>query len=85
MFSTLTLAIRIKIATYAPKLIFCCSDLYRVKNRIVCPFHKHCIIYVNCPCRTCGFVKRLSQQKLDKLHDYYRRRRKRRKFKHSET
>lgn len=71
MFSSLTLAIRIKIATYAPELIFCCSDLFKIKNRIVCPFHRR-VIYVNRPCPTCGFVKRLNQQELQKLHDYYR-------------
>ena len=76
MFSTLTLAIRIKIATYAPELIFCYSDLYQIKNRITCPFHKQ-VIYVNRPCPVCGFVKRLSQQKLKKLHDYYRCRKRR--------
>lgn len=73
MFSSLTLSICIKIATYAPELIFCSSDLYHIKNRIICPFHKQ-VIYVNRPCPTCGFVKRLSQKKLQQLHDHYRSR-----------
>lgn len=85
MFSTLVLAIRIKIATYAPELIFCCADLFRIRRRIVCPFHKSCIIYVNRPCPVCGFVKRLTQQKLKVLHNFYWRQRKRIKLKHSGT
>ena len=76
MFSTFTLSIRIKIATYAPELICCFSDLYHIRNRIICPFHKR-VIYVNRPCSVCGFVKRLSQKKLQQLHDHYRSRKRR--------
>ena len=70
MFSNFTLSIRIKIATYAPELIFCMKDLFQIRRRIVCPFHKS-IIYVDQPCHICGFVKRLSTIKLQKLHDHY--------------
>ena len=76
MFSSFTLAIRIKIALYAPEYIFCCKDLFHIRRRLICPFHRR-VIYVNRPCPVCGFVKRLNQQELSKLHESYRCRKRR--------
>jgi hypothetical protein len=67
MFSTLDFSLRLHIASFAPELIEVFPDLKGIKSKIVCPFHENNIIYINKPCKTCCFVRRLSLKEMKRI------------------
>jgi len=71
MIAILDFSLRLHIAGFAPELIFVFKDLLKIKNKIVCPFHSRSIIYINKPCKICGFVKRLSIKELQKFDNNF--------------
>lgn len=62
MIDALSFSIKLHIATFAPELIEVFKDLRDIRYKIVCPFHKQNIIYINKPCPTCCFVRRLTKE-----------------------
>ncbi len=80
MIALLDFSLRLHIASYAPELTLVFRDLFKVQHKIVCPFHKNSIIYINKPCKICGFVKRLSDNELKEYgNEFYNMMIKRRK------
>ena len=47
MIDALSFSIKLHIATFAPELIEVFKDLSDIRYKIVCPFHKQNIIYIN--------------------------------------
>ena len=62
MIDALNFSLRLHIATFAPELIDLYKDLRDIRYKIVCPFHNQRIIYINKPCATCCFVRRLTKK-----------------------
>lgn len=62
----LDFSIRLRIAEFAPIMLCLFRDLWKVRRRVVCPYHKNSVIYGS-KCKVCGFVRRLSPAECDRL------------------
>ena len=68
------------IASYEHRLLLTCKQLYIFRHKIHCKLHHEQNIYINNPCKRCGFVCSLTDDRYFHVWNEYLKRKK--KFNH---